>query len=227
MRNIKKILYKIKHKVIKIFSNKIYRPFVKKMYKIYARIMDWRIGRISVDKLKQSKYENLGAKATESTNYTWPKMIFSCFPLKKDDVFIDVGCGEGRVLTYLYLKKHRNKMIGIELDEEIAQIAKNRTKKCKNIKIVQGNVLEQSELFKDATAVYLFNPFEEDVLLAFVEMIEKTVDHQLIMYYSNDLHRKVLDKRENWYILRRNIIDIISTPKRNYTIYGYRPDDKK
>ncbi len=224
MNIIKKTISILKNEGIKSFLLRSIGYFLRKLYKIYARIMDFRIGKVSVDKKKQSRYKDIGAYATESTNYIWLKKLFSSYPLKPDDVFIDVGCGEGRVLTYLYLKKFRNKMTGIELDEEIAQIAKQRTKKCDNIHICQGNVLEKGEVFKDATAVYLFNPFNAEILSSFIEMIEENVDHRLTLYYANDIHRKVLDKREKWYIIRRNIIKNMITPKRAYSIYLYWPD---
>ena len=172
-----------------------------------------------------TRYQDTGAYATESTNYEWLDKIFKAYPLKQDDVFVDVGCGEGRVLTYLYLRKFRGKMSGIELDEQVAATATHRTKKCANIHIYHGNVLEYAEVFRDATAVYLFNPFDETVLLRFVEMLEQYIDHPLIMYYSNDRHKKVLDKRNNWFILRRDVLKCVDLPTRAYTVYRYRPQN--
>lgn len=224
MTILKKIHSILKSEGLKSLLMKFFVCIAQKIYKIYARIEDYRIGKVSVDKFKKSKYKDLGAYGTESTCYTWLKTIFKSFPLNKDDVFVDVGCGEGRVLTYLYLRKFRGKMIGIELDEEIAQIAAQRTKKCDNIHIHHGNVLEKGELFKDATAVYLFNPFNEQILISFIEMIEKNVDHDLILYYANDIYRRVLDKRDKWYIIRRDTFKSVVTPTKRYTIYVYRPN---
>lgn len=225
MRYIKKGFSIIKEYGFKFFVCKLYRFIIAKSYSLYATIMDFRIGGISANVPKDSRYESLGAYRTESTNYVWLKKIFSCFPLGKDTTFIDVGCGEGRVLTYLYLKKYRNKMIGVELDKQVAKVAKARTKKCKNIEIVQGNILEHGELFKDANAVYLYNPFNEEIMTKFIEMIERNATRKVTMYYANDLYRNVIDKRENWYILRRNRVNSKVANKGCYTVYRYYPND--
>lgn len=195
----------------------------RKLYQLRARIEDWRIGGVSVEHKKVNRFASTGAYHTESTNYIWLDKIFKRFPLKDDDVFIDIGCGEGRVLTYLYLRKFRGKMIGIELDPEAAEIAVRRTENCANIQICQGNVLESADVIRDATVLYLFNPFNEAVLTGFVELVEKCIDHPVLLCYSNDMHRRVLDKRENWFILRRDSLESPTLSKTHYTIYRYQP----
>lgn len=50
-------------------------------YLIRARIEDWRIGRISINKRKPTKYAEQGAKATESTNYDWLDQMFKAYPV--------------------------------------------------------------------------------------------------------------------------------------------------
>lgn len=198
---------------------------IKKMlYRMRARIEDWRIGRISLHKIIPTKYAGLGAYSTESTDYCWLDQIFKSFPLQADDVFVDVGCGEGRVLTYLYLRGFRGPATGVELDPDIAQTAVNRTRGCANIQIHCGNILEAQDIIKNATAIYMFNPFDETMVSRFADMIEEICDHPVTLYYCNDFHRKRLDKREKWYILRRNVLYSPVLPKRFYTVYRFRPE---
>ena len=145
---------------------------LNRVYSLSAGCRDRRYGGISTNRKKPSRYGELGAYATQSSDYRCLKQIFRAVPLRPEDVFIDVGCGEGRVLTYLYEQGFRGKAVGIELDEEVAKAAAGRTASCPNITICCGNVLEQGELFRDADAVYLFNPFSRNVFHAFVEMLE-------------------------------------------------------
>ena len=145
----------------------------KRLYTVRARIEDWRLGKVSVDGIIPTKYKSLGVTWTQSTDYRLLDHVFKTYPLKNNDIFIDVGCGEGRVLTYLYLRRVRNKLIGIELDPDVAETARKRTKNCKNIEILCENVMECADVIKEATAIYIFNPFDDTVLVPFVEMIEK------------------------------------------------------
>ena len=203
------------------------RRIGKILYRIRARYEDWRLGRVSVDKKKESKFEEVGANAMESTNYQWLDQMFKAYPVDKNGSFVDVGCGEGRVLTYLYLRGFRGTMTGIELDEDNAKIATQRTKTCKNIQILQKNVLDCPDTIGQATAVYLFNPFNELVMERFIELMEKVCKQPVVVYYCCDKYRQLLDKRKGWTILRRNLLYSPGRPARPYTIYGYMPETQE
>ena len=209
---------------LKILLNKFKIGIIKLLYSIRARIEDWRLGRISVEKKIQSKYKDLGANASHSTDYRLLDRVFKTYPLKKDDMFIDVGCGEGRVLTYLYLRRVRNKLIGIELDADVAETARKRTIKCNNIEVLCANILDCSELVKTATAFYIFNPFDETVLIPFIEMIEENCKHKVTLYYLNDVPRKFLDKRDNWVIVRRDLVTRPGELPFYFSVYRFLPN---
>ena len=204
-----------------------WRRLGKLMYRVRARYEDWRLGGISLEGIKPSKYTEKGAKATESTNYEWLDQIFKVFPYPQKTAFVDVGCGEGRVLTYLYLRGCKVPMIGIELDPEVAEVAKRRTRDCPNIHIHCGNILDCGEIIKDAGEFYLFNPFTEDVMARFVEMIEENCNHPVVVFYCNDIYRNLLDKRQNWTIIWRNMLKSRNGLSRSGTIYGYMPEAKE
>ncbi len=222
MRKIKTFIELIKNRQFKLIAKKVYIRILLSLYRIRAQIEDRRYGGISADKIKASRYRDKGAYTTESTNYIWLDKIFKSYPLKGNEVFVDVGCGEGRVLTYLHSKKFCGELIGIELDPDVATTASSRAANCTNIRILAGDFRNYKEVIKGATAIYLFNPFNASVLKTFIELIESCVDHQLILYYCNDVHRHILDKRNNWTIVRRDTLKIAIHPTRNYTVYRYR-----
>lgn len=190
---------------------------------IRARIEDWRVGRMSLSRRIPSRYTEIGAYGTMSSDYPYMDEVFRVRPLDKDAVFVDVGCGEGRVLTYLYLRGFRGKLTGIELDPDVAQTAEKRTAACSNIHILCANALQTQDVIREATALYLNNPFNEEVLSAFIGMVEEVCHQPVTVYYCWDIHRRFLDKRENWTILRRSTVRRPGKPDLFYSIYRYDP----
>ena len=140
-------------------------------------------------------------------------------PLRPDDVFIDVGCGEGRVLTYLHEKGFRGRAIGIELDEDVAMTARQRTATCENIFIHCGNVLEQGELFRDVTAVYLFNPFSRFVFRAFINLLESVCEKSVRLYYLNNLYVSELEGHDRWTCLIKGEVKRPGCRPMRYTVH--------
>lgn len=202
---------------------KIRGVFQRLPYQIRARIEDWRLGRIALSRRIPSRYAETGAYGTMSSDYRCMDEVFRVQPLTENDVFIDVGCGEGRVLTYLYLRGFRGRMTGIELDPEVAKTARMRTASCANISILCANALQTQDVVRDATVLYLYNPFNEAVLRSFIEMVEAECSHPVTLYYCWDIHRRFLDKRENWTILRRSTVRRSGGSDVFYTIYRYDP----
>ena len=227
MRYIKSVFVLLKNGQIKALLSKVKSVLFRWVYWLRAQWEDRKYGGVSINSTIPTRFADSGAKSTQSTNYIWLDKMFQSLPLKQDAVFVDVGCGEGRVLTYLYNKGFRGKMTGIELDPDVAETARHRTERCANITVLNVNVLEAGSVFEDATAVYLFNPFNEEVLTAFVALLERTCKHPVILYYSNDLYRRILDKRDNWHILRRNVLKVPGLPTRYYTIYRFVPEEKQ
>lgn len=178
----------------------------QRAYTVFAVLRDKRFAGIAANKKIPSRYKEQGAYSTQSSDYRCLKQVFSSVPLNSDDVFIDVGCGEGRVLTYLYSRGFRGKAVGIELDEDIAAIAAKRTATCGNVTICCGNVLEQQELFKDATVVYLFNPFSRSVMTQFIGMLESVCERPVRLVYLNCLYVSELDDDERWTCLKKGVI---------------------
>ena len=198
MRRVKRLLEMIRQGEFRQIWEKGTVFLAKRIYSFNAVRRDKRYGGISVNKKIPSKYRAQGAYTTQSSDYRCLRRVFHAVPLRPDDVFVDVGCGEGRVLTYLYSKGFRGKAIGIELDEDVAKTASQRTASCRNVTICCGNVLEQEELFRDASAVYLFNPFSRSIFQAFVGMLESVCTKPVRLYYLNCLYVDELSKSGRW-----------------------------
>lgn len=220
---IKKAWDLIKHGQIKMLFKKAYIFFRSRFYRLRAWFEDCRYGGRSINKTIPSKYKEMGAHPSQSTDYRCLDKIFKSCPLEKGETLADIGCGEGRVLTYLYSRGHRGRLIGIELDEDVAATAKKRTKKCKNIEVHCINVLEASEILSEVSAVYLFNPFNRTVMTEFVSVIEKSCKSRVDLYYCNDIYRDAIDGRENWTIRCRDVIHRPGVKPASFTVYRYLP----
>lgn len=97
-----------------------------------------------------------------------------------EDVFIDYGCGRGRVLALASTYPFR-RVIGIEYSEELSALAQRnvqhinrRYMNCVDIEVITGDA-GTYELPADVTIVYFFNPFGEDVFRRVVEQIHRSV----------------------------------------------------
>lgn len=223
LHKIKKMLSLLRRGQFGEVLRKIWGFFQRIPYQLRARIEDWRLGHMTLSQRIPSRYAETGAYGTMSSDYRCMDEVFRVQPLKPDDVFVDVGCGEGRVLTYLYLRGFRGKMTGIELDPEVAKTAERRTATCANIRILCGNALQTQNVVREATALYLYNPFNEEVLRGFIGIVEAECRQPVILFYCWDIHRRFLDKRENWTILRRSTVRRPGGRDVFYTIYRYDP----
>lgn len=70
------------------------------IYFIFADVEDRRYGGKCTNWTIASKHADEGAHALQNSDYRCIEQLFHAVPLRPDDVFVDVGCGEGRVLTY-------------------------------------------------------------------------------------------------------------------------------
>jgi SAM-dependent methyltransferase len=125
----------------------------------------------------KTKFKHLGAKDISNSDYNALSIIFSKIHLNQTDVLIDIGCGKGRVLNYWLYIYPKNQIIGIELDNKIAEITSQRLNRYKNVTVIAGNVL--NNIPNNASIFFLFNPFTCDIMNEFKIMLLKK-------YYTSD-----------------------------------------
>ena len=192
-------------------------------YLFRAGLQDRRLGRISLNSVIPTRFAREGAYSTQSSDYRCLKQVFREAPLEKDAVFVDVGCGEGRLLSYLYLKGHQGPILGIELDPAVANTARERMAGCENVTVVCKNILDCGDLLVKADAVYLFNPFAREVLCRFVALLEAVCVKPLRMYYLNDLYADAVCERPGWETLCCGVIHRFEAVDVSYTVFRFCP----
>jgi precorrin-6B methylase 2 len=103
------------------------------------------------------------------------RRVLSEHSVSQDDVFIDFGCGKGRVIFQAAMYPFR-RIIGVELSRELADIARGNIErsltkfKCRNVEVVNQDVLDY-EVPDDVTVVYFFNPFKGEIFAAVLDKL--------------------------------------------------------
>lgn len=126
-----------------------------------------------------------GVYDTANSNYSALRYIFSkVYTIKPNDIIVDVGCGKGRVISYLLFKGIRNKIIGAEYNDDIANETRTHVSRFKNVEIRSGDIFAS---FPDqANVFYLYNPFNEELMKKFKAHIFGLSSNKrvYILYYS-------------------------------------------
>jgi len=128
--------------------------------------MDLGYGRF-LGGVQETRYSGQGAHATVNSDYEVLHQVFRG-RIRGDDVLVDVGCGRGRVLNYWLRARLPNRIIGLELDPEIAAETANRLAGYENVRVISGDALPN--LPTDGTLFYLYNPFAEPFIRRFADL---------------------------------------------------------
>ncbi len=188
------LLYKVKAKLY-------YTELTKK-----AVALDEKIGGKSLVDDIATQYGEQGAHDTQSTDYRILDNLFERFTLSDSDEFIDIGCGLGRVLSYLITEKNfKGKLVGVELSETVAAMARDRFKDYPQVEIIAGDAVEN--IPADGTVFYLFNPFENDVLKRFLDHFEQVVNHPAVIVYVFPAYGRTIAERDKFTLRERFVID--------------------
>jgi SAM-dependent methyltransferase len=143
-------------------------------------------------------HPDLDARGTQSTHYWQLMRLFREVPIRESDFLVDVGCGYGRVINYWLHMGCRNRIVGVELNERVADRTRERLKGYPNVTIITGNVLDH--IPSDANFFFLFNPFGEPVMERFKAILRDTSSQRtdLRVMYLYCVHRNLFDNDPDW-----------------------------
>ena len=118
----------------------------------------------------------------------------------RDDVFLDMGCGKGRVLIQACRYPFK-RVIGVEVDPALADVAREnlaragRRSRCGDVEIVVADAAEYA-IPDDLTVMYLYYPFAGEtfrrVMANVVESLDRTPRRLRIVYALPHLEEAVL-----------------------------------
>ena len=168
-----------------------------KLYQLRAAHEDRRFGG-SMEEIRPSRFKARGAEATQSSDYRCMDRLFEQLRFNNDDLLVDVGCGQGRVLAYLRRRHFPGRLIGVELDPEVAAEAADRVGETAHTEIRCGDILEQRDLLREAAYFYLFNPFNGKIFSKFIDALEKERTAPVTLIYLFDYYGEYLRERPGW-----------------------------
>lgn len=96
-----------------------------------------------------------------STHYWELRRIFADVPIRSDDVLVDFGCGRGRLLYFWLSLGLQNRMVGLEINPDLAADAARNVARYPNVTVVAGNGIDH--LPADGTLYWLFRPFKSNI----------------------------------------------------------------
>ena len=144
----------------------------------------------------------MGGTGSQSTHYAFLKKIFRGAGLTASDVFMDVGCGKGRVLAFLIKEKCPCPLYGIEHNPEVAKIALAWAGQYEQAHILIGDALTHD--YNPYTVLSLARSFLQKTFVVFVEHLERTMTHpiRLIFWYGQEYYCD-LTVRPGWEMEKR------------------------
>jgi hypothetical protein len=159
--------------------------------------LDYRYAGEFLGGTERTRFANQGATDIASSNYLETITIFQDI-VRPDDVLVDVGCGKGRVLvSWLHLGL-KNKLIGVELDDQVGADTRRRMRGYANIEIVTGSVVDK--LPREGSLYYLFNPFGPEVMSQFKSALESArSEHGVRVICHGCQGLRIFGEDEKWH----------------------------
>ena len=119
--------------------------------------------------------------------------------VSSDDVFVDLGCGDGRVLLEAAHLYGFRRVVGIEMVPALADAARSRLASNRHLlrtarwEVVCGDVVDY-EPPDDLTVAYLFDPFTGPIFDAVMSRLEALVERvgrrvRIVYVVPTELHR--------------------------------------
>jgi SAM-dependent methyltransferase len=113
--------------------------------------------------------------AYEPTNYITLYKMRGLLDLSAKDIFVDIGCGKGRVICFMALQR-MNKVVGVEIDRELYRTAVTNYKRLRfkitPVEIINADAFDTT--INNGTIYFMFNPFGDKTLLGILNNIKES-----------------------------------------------------
>jgi len=153
--------------------------------------------RLISDRPVNSVAPESGINRWQNTSYDSFNAIFfkhKYVTVKPGDIIIDVGCADGKLFNCLLYKGLKNRVLGYEINKAAGLKTKNNLLKYSNVEIILEDIFDSFPA--DATLFYLFNPFDEKMMLRFIENIKKISCNKPTIVYNYPLFAHLFDPQK-------------------------------
>ena len=225
---IKVILLKSKRffqRLGKISPSKLKNYLNWKIIKAIDYLTDYRI---TGQDLTKNRKKLLGIGVQYGlTNYFAINEILSHVRLSDDDIIIDIGCGNGRVLAYLLSKNCPCQIYGIEDNKSLADTCIEWAKKYNNVHVAFGDVFSID--YNNYSVLYLNRSFPGQESFVFIHLLEEQLKHPITVVHPFDQSCvSIFENRPGWELRHREVffkihgLQVVGVPRR-YSIWTYTP----
>ena len=140
------------------------------------------------------------------------------------DVFLDIGCGKGRLLI-MAAKYPFRRVIGIDFSEELCRAARENVKSLRpaerdRVEVIQADATA-FQVPDEVTVIFMFNPFTGRVLQQSLERIRESLlrsPRVLWLYYLQPAHHENLLDMCQWLVCRAVLT---TAPRFDMRLYEY------
>ncbi|MCM2370722.1 class I SAM-dependent methyltransferase [Aporhodopirellula aestuarii] len=138
---------------------------------------------VAINDLDISDEDKQHADKYKPTRARYFRKIMAKLDLPREGVFVDVGCGKGRILL-LAAEHGFDQVVGLEISPSLCEIAernvasfRENTPTASSIEVVCTNILDY-QMDGSETVFFLYSPFDQPVTKTFLEMIRQSInDH--------------------------------------------------
>jgi SAM-dependent methyltransferase len=149
--------------------------------------------------------ESLGLEHPERVNYSaspwWTlRWLLRTGHVSSSDVFLEYGCGKGRVVLDAARRYRFKRVVGVELAPELTAVASELVARerdglrCRDV-IIETADATLFEVPDDVTFVYFYNPFGGAIFARVVENLVASLDRaprELRIIYLNPVEEQML-----------------------------------
>lgn len=155
------------------------------------------------------------------SDYDVIKRVIKSIDISDSDVFVDIGCGRGRVINYMLTAKYRCRIIGVDKDTEIAATAAETFRRHRRVSVVcaDAEVATPSE----GTVFYIYCPFDADQLEKVLVNIEHGAENAVKLIYVDDVNASVVHCRDGWQADVSGSVPLRYGKPMHYTVFTYMP----
>lgn len=187
------------------------RPY-RMLQRTLGRIGDRALG---IETTDGARLVDLGVEAMDREDYHpagWLDLarILRRDEVAPDDVFLDLGCGKGRVVLMAARYPFR-RVIGVDISERLLTVARANVAACRARRRCGDVVLHRADVVHyrvpdDVTVVYLFNPFGGATFDAALARVLESIDRRprtVRLIYRNAVHHDRLLQTGRVELVRR------------------------
>lgn len=156
-----------------------------------------------------------------ASDYAVLAKIFKSLYITDDDVFVDLGCGMGRVVNFLVTKGYDCRIIGVEKNTVIAEGCAEIFSRKSRVSIICADVTVATP--NEGTVFFIYNPFTDIDIEKIIINIEKNATGPIKLAYADDTYSAVIRRRDGWRADCSGSVKLRYAAPMHYTVFTYLP----